>query len=97
MDRMVAILRDAGLKTNVGRYSIRIRESASIVFREYGGDLGDPCLDGDADTLEDMMRDAKRVSDALARAGIRHRFSVYDAADNLVGYLHHEWPLEDWG
>ena len=65
--------------------------------QEYGGDIGTPAIDADAGSLEEMMRDTKRVSDALARAGIRHRFGLYDAADAMVGYLHHNWPLDTGG
>jgi hypothetical protein len=36
--------------------------------------------------------EAQLVSDALARAGINHRFEIYDDGGELSGYLHHEWP-----
>ncbi len=91
-DRMATILRNAGLRVYVGRYSIRVEDCARFVFQEYGGDLGDPSIDADAGSLEEMMRDGKLVSDALARAGIRHRFELYNAANEMVGYLHHDWP-----
>jgi hypothetical protein len=92
-DGMAAILRNAGLKVHVGRYSIRVDDCSHFVFQEYGGDIGEPSIDADADSLDEMMRDAKLVSDALARAGITHRFELYDEADNMVGYLHYNWPL----
>ena len=93
-DRMAAVLRDAGLRVYVGRYSIRVEDCSYFVFQQYGGDLGDPCIEADADSAEEMLRDGTLVSDALARAGIRHRFEVYDHREDKVGYLHHEWPLE---
>jgi hypothetical protein len=92
--QMAAILRDAGLRIRVGRYSIRVEDCSWFVFQHYGGDLCDPCIESDADSSEQMLRDGKLVSDALSRAGIRHRFEVYDHRDEMVGYLHHEWPLE---
>ena len=94
-DRMAAILRDAGLRVYVGRYSIRVEDCSHFVFQEYGGDLGDPCVDADADTAEELMGEARLVSDALARAGIRHRFGIYDDNGDLCGYLHHEWPSSE--
>jgi len=30
---------------------------------------------------------------ALADADIRHRFEIYNDNNELVGYLHHQWPL----
>ena len=90
---MAAILRDAGLTVAVGRYSVRVEDCSHFLFQNYGGDLGEPTIDADAESLEEMMRDGTLVSDALARAGIRHRFELYDAADAMVGYLHHDWPL----
>jgi len=79
----------------VGRYSVRVEDCSYFVFQEYGGDMGDPSIDADADTVEEMMREGQLVSEALARAGVRHRFEIYDDHDNLSGYLHHEWPLQE--
>lgn len=92
-DRMAEILREAGLRISVGLYSIRVEDCSHFVFQEYGGDLGDPVIETDADSAEDMLREGKLVSNALARAGIRHRFEIYDHHSNMVGYLHHDWPL----
>lgn len=89
---MAAILRSAGVAVTVGRYSIRVDDCNHFVFQEYGGDLGDPCLDADADALDEMLRDAGLVSAALAAAEIQHRFEVYDNSDEMVGYIHHKWP-----
>ena len=97
-DRLAKILREAGLRVVVGRYSVRIEDFSHFVFQEYGGDLGEPQLDADADSVEDMVRNARRVSEALARAGIRHQFEIYDDdaddPDAIDGYLHYEWPLQ---
>jgi hypothetical protein len=94
-DRMAATLRDAGLSVYVGKYSVRIEDCSHFVFQEYGGDLGDPSIDADADSADVMIREGKIVSDALARAGVKHRFEIYDDSDKLCGYIHHEWPLSD--
>jgi hypothetical protein len=90
---MAAILRDAGLRLYVGPYSIRVEDCARFKFQEYGGDLGQPIIDASAETVEGMMQDGRLVSQALARAGVKHRFEVYDDdGDELAGYLHHGWP-----
>lgn len=94
-DRMAAILGAAGLRVQLGQFSVRVQDCSHFVFQEYGGDLGDPTVDADANTVEDMMREGGLVSDALARAGARHRFEVYNDGNELSGYLHHEWPLQE--
>lgn len=92
---MATILRNAGLQVYVGRYKVRVENCSHFVFQEYGGDLGEPSIDAEAETLDEMMRDAKLVSDALAEAGVRHRFGLYDGSDEMVGYFHYNWPLGD--
>ncbi len=89
--RMASILRSAGLRVIVGRYSIRVEDCSHFVFQEYGGDLGNPKIDADADSAEEMVSEGKLVSAALALAGIRHRFEIYDDREEMVGYLHHNW------
>ena len=79
----------------MGLYSIRVEDCSYFVFQNYGGDLGDPRVDADADTVEDMIREGRLVSDALARSGIRHRFEIYNVGNQLSGYLHHEGPLRE--
>ncbi len=91
---MARLMESAGFSVDVGRYSIRLQDCEHFVFQEYGGDLGDPQLDADASSLEKMLDDAGRVSTALASAGIRHRFELYNDSDEMVGYLHHRWPKE---
>ena len=92
---MAAILIKAGLQVYIGRYSIRVEDCDHFVFQEYGGDLGDPVIEADADSAEDMIEDAKLVSDALRQAGLRHRFEIYDYQENLAGYLHYNWPYQE--
>ncbi len=93
---MVSILRDAGLQIHVGRYAIRVEDCSHFIFQEFGGDLGDPVIDADADTVDELIRDAKLVSDALSNGGVRHRFEVYCHTGNeMVAYLHHDWPMTE--
>lgn len=96
-ESMARILSSAGLKVAVGQYSLRVADCSHFVFQEYGGDLGDPCIDADADSVADMMRDGGLVSDALARAKIKHRFEIYDDNDKPAGYLHYDWPIQEEG
>ena len=93
--RMAGLLRGAGLSVVVGRYSITFCDCEHFRIQEYGGDWGPPYIDADADTLDRLHADARRVSDALAASDLRHRFELYDGADRLVGYLHHRWPVDD--
>ena len=97
MLEMVNILTTAGLGLSVGRYSIRLTDFDHFVIQEYGGDMGVPEIDFEADCLEDMLRDAGRVSNILADANLRHRFEIYDNAHEMVGYLHHDWPRSKAG
>ena len=94
-ERFCEILRDSVLRLNVGWYAIRIEDCSHFVFRECGGDLGDPVISADTDTAEELLREAKLVSDALAKACIRHRFEILDEVTDLAGYLHYDWPLQD--
>ncbi|MBA4018453.1 MAG: hypothetical protein C0483_14900 [Pirellula sp.] len=91
---MAAILRDAGLRVHRGRYSIRVEDCSHFVFQNYGGDIGEPVIDADADSADEMLRDGKLVSKALSQAGMVHRFEIYDYRNELVEYLHHGW-LQD--
>lgn len=93
--RLASLLRKAGLKITVGSYSIRVEGCSHFKFQEYGGDLGDPQIDADAPSLEEMHRDAQLVSDALTSAQLRHRFEIYHGnSREMVGYLHFAWPLD---
>ncbi len=92
-ERIATILRGAGLRVSVGHYSVRVEDCSHFVFQEYGGDLGEPSVDAYAESLNEMTRDAKLVSDALALAQISHRLELYDASNEMVGYFHHDWPL----
>lgn len=88
-DELAGILQSAGLHVQVGRYAISVDACERFAFKQYGGDLGDPVIDAGAETVERLLRDAALVSDALASAGLKHRFEIYDGNDRLIGYVHH--------
>jgi hypothetical protein len=94
-ERLVAVLRDAGLEIYVGPYSVQLRGNADFAFsfEHYGGDICDPMIAADADDADAMIRGGRLVSAALRAAGIRHSFEVYDWTGKLVEYLHHNWPM----
>jgi hypothetical protein len=94
-DKLVAILRDTGLEVHVGRYSVSITDCSHFSFESFGGDLGPPDVDADADTVVEMLKDPERVSAALSRAKLVHRFEVYDEDQELVGYFHYGWPRKN--
>lgn len=91
-DELAAILRAAGFELGLGRFSLRILDFPHFVFAELGGDRGTPAIEADADDADTLLEQVRRVSRALARAGICHRFEIYDAEDRLAGYVHHAWP-----
>jgi hypothetical protein len=93
-NRLASLLRDAGLTIAVGQYSIRIEDCSHFVFQDFGGDISDPTIDADADSVEEMLRDGQLVSSVLASSGIAHRFEIYNDQNELSGYLHHQWQLE---
>lgn len=90
--RMESILRAAGLRVTVGRHSLRLDDLSHFVFQEYGGDLGEPQIEADADTPELLRQEAARVSEALGAAKVAHRFEIYGEGNELLHYLHHDWP-----
>ncbi len=87
---LVKALREAGLQIYVGRYSVRIENCQHFIFQEYGGDLGDPQLEAEADTVEKMERDVRLVASALEVAGIGYHFEVCNSGDEPVLSLDHE-------
>jgi hypothetical protein len=93
-EALAATLASAGLNVQVGRYSVRVKDCEHFSFEQYGNDTSSPEISADAETTERMIQDTKIVSAALAQANIRHRFEVYDENDQLVAYVHHDWPRE---
>ncbi len=92
--RMVSILRAAGLRFTVGRYSIRFDDLTDFIFQEYGGDLGKPRIEANGNTPDLLQQEASRVSAALAAARIAHRFEIYSDRGEMLHYLHYDWPLD---
>jgi hypothetical protein len=97
---MMKVLAAGGLRIMEGQYSIWVRDCERFSFVTYGGDICEPTISAEADSVDVMIRDAGLVSDALAKAGIRHRFEIYDASDDedfvetLFAYKHYGWPQE---
>lgn len=99
-DEMASILRAAGLMIDVGRFSIRVLNCSDFAFQEYGGDIGEPSIEAGAVSPDALMREARVVSDVLARANLKHRFEIYSWDERtghyeLRGYLHYDWPPSD--
>lgn len=93
MERMVTILQAAGLRLQVGKFSIRIKDLLDFTFQEYGGDLGAPRIDADAEDVKTLAAEAKRLSEIFAAAGLVHRFEIYeDGRKEMSHYFHHGWP-----
>ena len=92
---LAEIFRSDGYLVDEGKYSIRLGDFGHFVFRELGGDLGPGKITAESDSTEDLIAFSRRVSGTLAKAGIRHRFEIYSGADELVAYMHWDWP-KDW-
>ena len=91
---MADLLLRSGFDITVGTYSIRMNDFSHFVFREFGGDLGLPCITADDESLDALLEFSARVSEALGKNNVRHRFEIYDASERLAGYFHHDWPQE---
>lgn len=92
-DGMADVLRAAGLTVAVGVYSVHVVGRSRFTFQEYGGDLGDPVIDADSESVSELRATASLVSEALSRARLVHRFELYDDAGEPAGRLHYGWPL----
>ena len=90
--RLADILRDGGLAVRVGRYSVRLDGFDAFAFRELGGDLSGGSVDACHDSLPALLAVSRRVSDALAKAKVRHRFEIYSDAGECAARLHFDWP-----
>ena len=92
-DALAELLRAADLAVTVGQHSLRVADCTHFVFQDFGRPDANPTVDADGPDLATLSKEAAQVSAALAKAGVRHRFELYDEADEMVGYLHHLWPL----
>lgn len=77
-----------------GKYSVRLDDFDHFVFRELGGDLGPGCITADHASTEELVSTCERVSQTLAKAGVKHRFEVYSEKEELAAYIHHNWPKD---
>jgi len=94
MGQMTSLLWSAGLQPSVGKYSIRIAKFSHFIFQEYGGDLGDPHIDAEAEDMETLAAEAKQVSDIFTKAGIAHRFELYqEGVEEMIHCFQHNWPF----
>jgi hypothetical protein len=84
MEGMDLLLHSAEMTVTVGQYSIRVEEPTHFVFQQDGGDLGDPVIDADAESVAELLATAPLVSDALTLAGVVHRFELYDDSENWL-------------
>ncbi|MBM7066761.1 hypothetical protein [Actibacterium sp. 188UL27-1] len=92
---MADLLRAVGFELTIGRYSTRLAGIDHFVFREYGSDIGQPCITADHDRVDLLAKFAKRLSDALTAHGIRHRFEIYGSGCQLFAHNHHLWSQRD--
>ena len=78
-----AVLRSCGLTPSEGdTHHVSVAECSHFMFREDG--KGSYLVSGDATSLEELLHDTSRVSEALSRSRVRHSFEVYDSGDRLV-------------
>jgi hypothetical protein len=77
--------------TNIGRYALRL--SGPLGECEFV-QVQDGYLLEDGIEAADVMVATQSLSAQLSSHGLRHRFEVYDVGDELVLYVHHNWPLE---
>ncbi|WP_374635125.1 hypothetical protein [Paracoccus sp. (in: a-proteobacteria)] len=93
-DALAQIFLSEGYRVRQGRYSISLDDFEHFEFRELGGDLGPGSISAESASAKALTGFAGRVSQTLAKAGIRHRFEIYSATDELIAYLHHDWPKD---
>jgi len=73
-----------------GRYlRIHAGGAADLSLERTRG--GEYIVRADADEDAALADAARRVSAALGRQGIRHRFELYGPGEGME-YLHHDWP-----
>ena len=90
---LASLLTEHGVNASWNKFCVEVNDCSHFKFEFTNGHAA---LDADADTLEQMIADARMVSDALTSAGIKHQFSVHDHHEELITHFHHEWPpVED--
>lgn len=88
------ILRSVGFNIVVGKYSIQMKEFDVFSFQELGGELCAPLIVADRSSTDALAEFSKRISDVLGRNELRHRFEIYNSAQQMVYYFHHNWPMK---
>jgi hypothetical protein len=88
---LARVLAQAGFEAEAGVYAMRLRLAGERV--EFTRDEVGYILCSGFETPESRAL-LPEFSAALGRLGLRHRFEVCEG-DELVGYLHHQWELED--
>jgi hypothetical protein len=75
----------AGLTAIVGRYSVRLSELSTFVFRQEDSADGSLEVSADNSDVAILLAHAGLVSDHLAKGSVRHLFEVLDGDGALVG------------
>ena len=91
-DDLAAVLSKGGLRVQSGRYSLRLEDCHHFLIQRMGDDLASPQIEATAPSADELARDARRVSEALAAAQIKHRFEIYGPNEMLEAYIHFRWP-----
>lgn len=73
-DELSRVMASQGLKAESGRFAVRIRDCSHFVLQFAEAASYD--LDADADSEQEMLRDAELVSQRLSAASVRHEFEV---------------------
>ena len=93
-NEMAELLISCGISVVVGNYSIRLQNFNHFIIQEYDFNGSTPCIDADAETKEQMLKEANLVSECFSKARLKHRFEIYDDNDLLAGYYHYQWAKD---
>jgi hypothetical protein len=75
----------AGLAAVVGRYSVRLSDLSTFVFRQEGSADGSLEVSADNVDVDILLKHADFVSGHLTNGSVRHLFEVLDGEGALVG------------
>ncbi|MBT2322928.1 hypothetical protein J7E62_11285 [Variovorax paradoxus] len=79
-----SLIAECGLTASQGdSHQVSVGECSHFVFREDGH--GSFILTADAENVDAMMADARRVSSAFAAHNVEHLFEVYGPNEALAG------------
>lgn len=93
---LVEMFRADGYRVSEGQYLVSLDDFDRFVFKELVGPPRPGRIDADNLSEEALIAFSQRVSRTLTKAGVRHRFEIYPAAENadMVAYFHYDWPKE---